>query len=368
MTPSNLHSVDRLAALQRTGLLDSEPEPAFDRIASLVRRLLGTETALVSMVTTDRQFFKSAVGLPAAIEGTRETPLSHSFCQHVVASETQLVVADARLNPLVADNLAVRDLGVISYLGIPIHAPGGEVVGSLCALGRETREWSGDDIDTMQDLTKLVEGEIALREHARRAGELADKNALLAREYQHRVKNALAVAAALVKLSSREAETVAVFARSVVSRLSALSTAQDLLDIQADQVDLEELVERLLSPYRSADPGSEAMAQGPRVTLRAGQVTPLCLIVHELATNSAKYGAFLNGDAVAVSWSRQDDGGVVLIWSEVSPEAAGPAGSGFGTTLLATSARQLGGTFAMSRDGARLKASLSFPMAPAASA
>ena len=76
----------RLAALWRTGLLDTPPEQVFDRLTRLVRRLLGTPVALVSLVDADRQFFKSAVGLPEPWAARRETPLSHSFCQHVVAT------------------------------------------------------------------------------------------------------------------------------------------------------------------------------------------------------------------------------------------------------------------------------------------
>src|SRR6516162_9470764 len=80
-------SAERLAALQRTELLDTLPELEFDRVTRLACRLLGTEVALLSLVDTDRQFFKSSCGLPEPWASIRQTPLSHSFCQHVVASE-----------------------------------------------------------------------------------------------------------------------------------------------------------------------------------------------------------------------------------------------------------------------------------------
>ena len=86
----------RLAALRATGLLDSQAEAAFDRLAALSADLVGVSVALVSLVDEDRQFFKSAVGLAEPWASRRGTPLTHSFCKYVVASGAPLVVPDAR--------------------------------------------------------------------------------------------------------------------------------------------------------------------------------------------------------------------------------------------------------------------------------
>jgi len=184
-------SAERLAAVQRTELLDTLPELEFDRVTRLACRLLGTEVALLSLIDADRQFFKSSCGLPEPWASARQTPLSHSFCQHVVASENYLVIEDARTEPLVADNPAVFELGVIAYLGVPVLAPNGRILGSFCAIAPKPRAWSKDDIALMQDLSGIVESEIALRENARRILTLAQDNALLAREHHRRVKNTL---------------------------------------------------------------------------------------------------------------------------------------------------------------------------------
>jgi DNA-binding CsgD family transcriptional regulator len=184
-------SAERLAAVQRTELLDTLPELEFDRVTRLACRLLGTEVALLSLIDADRQFFKSSCGLPEPWASARQTPLSHSFCQHVVASENYLVIEDARTEPLVANNPAVFELGVIAYLGVPVLAPNGMILGSFCAIAPKPRAWSKDDIALMQDLSGIVESEIALRENARRILTLAQDNALLAREHHRRVKNTL---------------------------------------------------------------------------------------------------------------------------------------------------------------------------------
>lgn len=153
----------RLEALKRTALLDSTPEEAFDRFTRLAGRLLGAPVALVTLVDSNRQFFKSAFGLPEPWASIRETPLSHSFCQYAVASGEPLVVSDARSHPLVHDNLAVIELGVRAYAGIPLVTSQGDAVGSFCAIDTKPREWTEEELATLQDLAAAVVAEIELR-------------------------------------------------------------------------------------------------------------------------------------------------------------------------------------------------------------
>src|SRR5690349_2889746 len=105
---SALISSARLNALGRTGL-DAIADPAFDRFAEMVRVVLRVPVALVTLVGPDRQYFPGACGLGEPWLGRRQTPLSHSFCQHVVATAEPLIVTDARLDPRVRDNLAIED-------------------------------------------------------------------------------------------------------------------------------------------------------------------------------------------------------------------------------------------------------------------
>jgi len=159
-----LNDANRLLALQKTGLLDTPSEETFDRLTRLASRVLRVPVSLITLVDADRQFFKSQVGLPKPYDTTRETPLTHSFCQHIVAKEDISLVNDAKTDPLVCDNLAVRDLGVIvAYLGVPLRIPDGSVLGSLCAIDRKDREWAPEDISALWDLAQIVMDEILLR-------------------------------------------------------------------------------------------------------------------------------------------------------------------------------------------------------------
>ena len=163
-TKTPTESVERLAALRSTGLLDSPDESAFDRLTALVSTALRVPVALISLVDKDRQFFKSQCGLPEQWAAARQTPLSHSFCQHVVNTAAPLIVADAREHVVVKDNLAIPELGVIAYAGVPLRDADGYVLGSLCAIDTKPRAWSEADVDLLQALARQVEMEIALRE------------------------------------------------------------------------------------------------------------------------------------------------------------------------------------------------------------
>lgn len=161
--PLALDQPARLAALHDTALLDSLPEESFDRLARLASRLLNAPVALVSLVEQERQFFKSCVGLPEPWASRRQTPLSHSFCQHVVNAGEPLIIEDAREHPRVRDNLAIRDLDVIAYAGIPLITSAGHTLGSLCAIDSEPRRWTEDEIATLRDLAASVVTEIEMR-------------------------------------------------------------------------------------------------------------------------------------------------------------------------------------------------------------
>ena len=161
-----LANPDRLAALEATDLMDSPAEREFDRVTDLVRRCLDVPVALVSLVGEARQFFKSEQGLGEPWCSTRETPLSHSFCQYVVADDGPLVVDDARKHPVLQHNEAVEDLSVVAYLGVPLRTPDGHTLGSLCAIDSVPRRWSGSDVEAMEAMAEVVMATIAHRYRA----------------------------------------------------------------------------------------------------------------------------------------------------------------------------------------------------------
>lgn len=146
-------------------LVDTPPEEAFDKFTRLTARFIKVPVALVSFVEEDRdrQYFKSEIGLTGTWAETRQTPLSHSFCQHVKSDNRPLIVEYAPDDARVCDNLAIPNLGVRAYLGTPIHGPDGAALGALCAIDSKRRRWSQTDIDVMTDLAACVTDQIRLR-------------------------------------------------------------------------------------------------------------------------------------------------------------------------------------------------------------
>ncbi len=148
----------RVATLRRLGLLDTPPEERFDRITRTARRLFDVDSALVSLVDADRQWFKSRQGLEAE-ESSREI----SFCGHAILGDDIMEVEDASCDPRFADNpLVVGDPHVRFYAGCPIASPDGVVIGTLCLLDHESRSLDREERGSLQDLASMVEREIAV--------------------------------------------------------------------------------------------------------------------------------------------------------------------------------------------------------------
>jgi hypothetical protein len=143
--------------------MDTPTEAVFDRLTRLAAHLTNTPVSLVSLVDGNRQWFKSIVGLPDPWASRRETPLSHSFCQHVVIGQKPLVVSDAREIDFLKDNLAIPDLNVIGYLGMPLTTSDGYTMGSLCVIDSQPRQWSDKDLAVLEDLAATTISLIEMR-------------------------------------------------------------------------------------------------------------------------------------------------------------------------------------------------------------
>jgi len=153
----------RLGALKQTGLLDSPPEEAFDRLTLLASSLLHAPVAYISLVDDHRQFFKSEQGLDAALATARETALSHSFCKHTLQAREPVVLDDARLHPTFRENPAITEHGVVAYAGVPLITSEGHALGAFCVVERTPRHWSEDEITILRALASAAVTQIELR-------------------------------------------------------------------------------------------------------------------------------------------------------------------------------------------------------------
>jgi len=153
----------RLQAIEDTGLLGTAEDPFLHRLTRLAAKTLGASVALMSLVGEDRQFFASSWGLPEPWATERGTTLLHSFCQHVVVSNQPLLVTDARKHPMVQGNLAIQDLDVIAYIGVPLVDSQDNTLGSLCVIEHEPRQWRPQDVEILHDFAATVMDRVASR-------------------------------------------------------------------------------------------------------------------------------------------------------------------------------------------------------------
>ena len=169
MPSSVITNPDRVAALRRLMLLDAPPNPTFDRLTFLAAELLEAQIALLTLVDAERQVFLSAFGLPEPLRSTRQTPVGYSICQGALTTGRPLIVDDVGRHPALADNPAAIDLGMTSYVGVPLVTGGGHAVGCLCVMDSVPRDWADDGLAFLATLADITMDEIRLHFHERLA-------------------------------------------------------------------------------------------------------------------------------------------------------------------------------------------------------
>lgn len=156
---------ERLAALRELRVLDTPDEERFDRITRIAGDLFQVPIALVSLIDTDRQWFKSKVGLTVG-----QTPRTISFCGHAILADTPLIVEDALADERFADNPLVTGApGIRFYAGMPLKSGAGLRLGTLCLIDRAPRRFAAADAHRLADLAAWAERELNLSHEIDRA-------------------------------------------------------------------------------------------------------------------------------------------------------------------------------------------------------
>ncbi|MBI2922963.1 MAG: diguanylate cyclase [Planctomycetes bacterium] len=163
MTPGER---ERLETLHRLNILDRIPEPAFERIVRLAKRLFGTPKAAITLVDEHRQWLLAREGIAAG-----ESPRKGSFCERAIESDLPLVVLDARLDPRFSPPPDVR-----FYAGAPLVYASGIRIGALCVMDSSPRDFTPADAEALASLAAIVVDELKLRKVTR---SLADQKEAL---------------------------------------------------------------------------------------------------------------------------------------------------------------------------------------------
>jgi signal transduction histidine kinase len=256
----------RLAALHEARVLDTLPEDDFDDIAMLASEICGTPISLVSLVDTDRQWFKAKVGLELD-----ETHRDQSFCAHAIHDSELLEVPDAGADHRFADNPLVHgDRNFRFYAGAPVVLDGTHAVGTVCVIDKVPRELTGSQRRALRCLARHASVQLDLRRYARHADEIADRMRQL-----DRMKDSFLAGV------SHELRTPLTSIRGYLEMLQAdgfdPETSQRFLAVMQRNSDrLMRLIDDLLTVARLNDGGLELDLAELDLAELAHQVTTAC--------------------------------------------------------------------------------------------
>lgn len=221
----------RLNALRRYDILDTSPEAAFDDLTRLASYICGTPIAMVSLVDSDRQWFKSKVGIDAD-----ETAREVAFCAHAILDTDLFVVPDTARDARFADNpLVTSDLNIRFYAGMPLVTEDGHAIGTLCTMDRVPRELTEAQKEALHTLARQALAHLQLRESYARLRELETLRDSLTDMVVHDLRTPLTsllggiqTLPALGDLNDDQREFVALSAQSGEILLGMIN---DLLDV-----------------------------------------------------------------------------------------------------------------------------------------
>lgn len=147
----------RVQTLRELNVLDTLPEERFDRVTRLAKRLFNVPIALISLVDSDRQWFKSAAGLEAS-----QTSRDISFCGHAILEDQIFMVRDTERDERFQDNpLVTGEPRIRFYAGCPLSVPNGSKLGTLCLIDTKPRELDDEERALLRDLARMAEQELA---------------------------------------------------------------------------------------------------------------------------------------------------------------------------------------------------------------
>lgn len=322
---------EKLALQDLAHHMADHPAEVLPRLVKLALELCEADSAGVSVLEGSVFRWYGLVGKLAVFEGAT-TPRNSSPCG-VCLDQCRAILMK---NPERAYSwIADAQITVPEVLLVPLLKNGKEPIGTLWIVAKENGDFNAEHSRVMGELATFTGVALHMIQADHLLNKALEQQETLAREMSHRVKNVFAVTNSMIAMSAASARTKEELAAGLTGRLTALSNAHGLVRRTFSEVhkaqgaSLTELVRTILRPYRTPELQGEDLFLGERAT------NGLALVLHELATNAAKYGAFSNRTgAVAVAW-KLDGVDLVLTWQETGgPEVAVPEREGFGSKLV----------------------------------
>lgn len=345
------HQSEIIALQELAKRMADEPDEVLPLFVDLAMELTGAVSAGLSLydaeAAPDIFLWRHLRGTLASFEHAR-TPRDHSPCGVTLDRNAPTLAAyPERVYEWIAD----AGIVVPEVLLVPLYIAG-EPLGTLWVVSDEDGHFNSGDARVTAELASFVGVALRMAQNEERLRRSLEEQETVAKEMSHRLKNVFAMADGMIRVSARNAATPADMAQALSGRLHALANAHALVrrkisDIDSDThpTDLGDLIHAIVKAHEPPDDvDSPFTVEGPAIACGDHATNGIALIVHELATNAAKYGALSHkAGRVTIRWEL-DDAQLVLTWTETGGPAvlAEPSHSGFGTTLAA---RTLAGQF-----------------------
>lgn len=343
---------EKLALQDLAARMVDQPERVLPRFVDLAMEMTGGASAGLSLYEEDPApgvfRWRYLRGALSPFENAT-TPREFSPCGITLDRNAPVL----SLHPERVYNwISNANIVVPEVLLVPLNIGSTAPLGTLWIVSNEEGHFDSGHARAMTELASFVGIALRMLQTEQRLKVALEEQETLTKEMSHRVKNLFAVTAGIVRVSAKAASTPAEMSRIVSGRLDALAEANALVrrnfsdEAATEPVDLAELVGKIMSPHASPAKRDHFTARGPQVLLGERATNGLALVLHELATNAAKYGALkLEDGVVELEW-RVENGVLTIEWAECGgpPMAGPPATTGFGTRLSqSTVVGQFGG-------------------------
>lgn len=318
------NEVERLQALAKYNIIDTLPEKEYDDITNLASFICDTPISLITFIDEERQFFKSARGLP---QGT--TSRNDAFCAHAINTPSQItIVPDARIDKRFQDNPLVTGApDIVFYAGMPLVTAEGYPIGTICVIDHKPKQLSVSQIEALQNLSNQVVKLLELRKSIqllnvsqKQLEEYAAQMKAFAHLASHDLKEPARMVNSFMKQLEdnyasqldEKAKKYIHFAADGARRMSVL--IDDLLvystveasDIVKEQINVENLLAEVVALLSGVINEKNAMVLWDTMPVITAPLMSVKLIFQNLISNAIKYQAAGTQPMVKVAYIETD--------------------------------------------------------------
>ena len=347
------HLKEKLALQDLAARMAEQPEDVLPHFVDLAMEMTGGISAGLSLYEPNPSpgvfRWRYLRGVLAPFENAT-TPRNFSPCGFTLDNNGPVLsLHPERVYGWISDaNIVVPEV-----LLVPLYLGSKEPLGTLWIVAPNEGHFDSGHARVMTELATFVGIAVRMLQSEQQLKDALEQQETLTKEMSHRVKNLFAITLGMVRISERASSTPAEMSEILTGRLVALAEANALVrrsfieNGKAEGADLGELSRKILLPHTRHDGSDHFVANGPSIWLSERAANGVALVLHELATNAAKYGALQSADGIIeLSWT-SDGERLSAVWFEYGGPAidSTPCASGFGTRLSKdTIVGQLGGT------------------------